>query len=91
MAQCKIVMVIMGEDPNCMHEISLGVEMEYPIIIVKGSPFSDKLIEAINGKKPIENEQLASVINKGHFYILDKEDSEDLANMVNFFFTVRPF
>lgn len=91
MTQCKMVMVVMGEDSSCLEEVRIGVRMNLPIVLVKGSLLCDRLISGISGKEPIDDGELASVLNKGHFYVLETEDSEDLANMANFFFTVTPF
>ena len=52
---CKTVMVVLGDEPSCIEEIKIGVEMNLPIIIVKGSQLCDKIIGYLNHKETMYN------------------------------------
>lgn len=89
--QCKIVIVVLGEDPSCLEEIRYGVEKNLPIILVKGGDLSDKIIGYLNNNEKFHNAQVEELLDKGHFFILDTHNSEDLASFAHFFLTVTPY
>lgn len=88
---CKTVMVVLGDEPSCIEEIKIGVEMNLPIIIVKGSQLCDKIIGYLNHKETMYNEKVEKVLDKGKFYILENDKGEDIAAFVHFFLTCTPF
>lgn len=69
-----------------------------PIILVKGSDLCDKMIGYINEKSKFYNSgienliwEIEELLDKGHFYVLDSNKSEDIAAFTHFFLTVTPY
>lgn len=58
---CKIVLVIVGEHPSSLEDIRLGVSMNLPIIILKGSKLCNKIIAHMNQTAIWDNPQFDEI------------------------------
>ena len=104
---CKIVYVLMGDsDPSeWIDEISIvdldltkAVDNNLPVIVVKGSPMCNSIIDHLNGKgkmhnegRKLNNQVYEKLLDEGHFYALESGKSEDIAAFAHFFLTVTPY
>lgn len=88
---CKIIMVLMGDNPYIKEEIKIAVSMNLSIIVVKGSEFTDKIIGHLNGEQTIQSEPFRELINRGNFYPLESSKTEDISAFAHFFLSVSPF
>lgn len=60
-----------------MDEVRYAVKNNLPIIVVKGSNVCDEIIQNLD---PVETDpEMVEMLNKGHFYLLDSIESEDIA------------
>ena len=83
--------MVMGEDNSCLEDIKIAVEKKLPVILVKGSELCDKMIGYLNEKTKFYNEEVEELLEKGHFYTLENDKSEDIAAFTHFFLTVTPY
>ena len=49
-------MVVIGDDPNIKEEIKIAVNMNISIIVIRGTKFTDTIIDHINGDKSIKSD-----------------------------------
>ncbi|EGR27332.1 hypothetical protein IMG5_197670 [Ichthyophthirius multifiliis] len=92
--RCKIVNVFLGDNPYYLDEIRLAVKFDLPIIVVKGSDICDEIIANYNKEEKqykFVNLEFEELLNKGHFYMLDSIDSEDIAQYIHFLLTFTPY
>jgi len=87
---CKSVMVIMGENPNIYPELKFAVANRIPIIVVGGSQFCNLVIRWIRNEEPVQYASYKEIMEKGLFYILESESSEDVASFIHFLLTFSP-
>ena len=80
-----------GDMSEWIKDIEIAVEKNLPVILVKGSEICDKMIEYLSQKTKFYNAELEELLEKGHFYALESEKSEDIAAFAHFFLTVTPY
>ena len=90
-SECKKVVVCMGDHMSCLQDLKFAVQYDWPILVVKGSEVTDKIIGFLVDKTPLYNESLESLLARGHFYVIPNNKSEDIAAFLHFFLTVRPW
>jgi hypothetical protein len=65
---CKIVTVLVGDNPHCSSDIDLSLKMDIPVIVLEGSTLSNALGPDSDSK---ELDKL-KVNKKEHFSLLGK-------------------
>lgn len=80
-----------GDITEWISDVKIAVEKNLPIILVKGTDICDKMIGYINEKTKFYNAEMEDLLEKGHFYALESEKSEDMAAFAHFFLTVTPY
>lgn len=80
-----------GDITEWISDVKIAVENNLPIILVKGTDICDKMIGYINEKTKFYNAEMEDLLEKGHFYALESEKSEDMAAFAHFFLTVTPY
>jgi hypothetical protein len=99
---CKVVMVVIGDDPNIKEEIKIAVNMNLSIIVIRGTKFTDEIIDHINGDKLINSDSkillfadqkldMKTILERGNFFPLETQKTEDISAFAHFFLTVSPF
>jgi hypothetical protein len=75
---CKIVYIVLGDGDisEWIDDVKIAVEKNLPIILVSGSDICDKMIGYINEKTKFYNAEMEDLLEKGHFFTLESEDSE---------------
>lgn len=62
--------MILGDEPNCSREeIKIAVKMKYPVMVVKGSWYCDKLISHLREAQDEFDEEFQEELSRGKFYI----------------------
>jgi len=72
-------------------DLEIAVEKNLPVILVKGSEICEKMIDYLAEKTKFYNAELEELLEKGHFYAMESEKSEDIAAFAHFFLTVTPY
>lgn len=88
---CKKVVVCFGEDKKVLDDIKQAIDNDQPIILISGGDISDKIISYILGESKFYNESVEAMLDKGHFYVLNKHKPEDLASFIHFFLNCKPW
>lgn len=89
---CKTVLIVLGDSVDILEEIKIAVSINLPIIVVKGTDFTDGIIESLGGNQAaLSNPNLQPLLAQGKFYSLESDKAEDLAAMTHFFLTIRPY
>lgn len=88
---CRIIMVLIGDEKSAMDDVKEAVKRDIPIILVRGSELSDKIADYILGADKFHNAEIEEMLNKAHIYVLDTGKSEDIAAFAHFFLTVTPY
>lgn len=95
-------MVVIGDDPNIKEEIKIAVNMNLSIIVIRGTKFTDEIIDHINGDKLINSDSkiflfvnrksdMKTILERGNFFPLETQKTEDISAFAHFFLTVSPF
>ena len=72
-------------------DIKIAVSKKLPIILVKGNDICDKMISFINEKTKFYNSEIEDLLQKGHFFALESNKSEDIAAFLHFLLSVTPY
>ena len=72
-------------------DVKIAVENNLPIILIKGTDICDKMIGYLNEKTKFYNSDIEDLLEKGHFFAMESEKSEDIAAFCHFFLTVTPY
>eukprot|EP01017_Pseudomicrothorax_dubius_P048275 TRINITY_DN8761_c0_g1_i1.p1 TRINITY_DN8761_c0_g1~~TRINITY_DN8761_c0_g1_i1.p1 ORF type:complete len:436 (-),score=114.53 TRINITY_DN8761_c0_g1_i1:114-1421(-) len=90
--KCKIVYVILGDHAACDYDIYYAAKNQLPIIIVNGSSYSEKLISFMSKETEDINLEIdKEYLENSHSYILDNNNSEEIASYLHFFLTYTPY
>jgi len=95
--KCKVVYVIMGDHEKCVEDLLTAIENELPVIIVKGSPLCDSIIDYARAEKKdktkLNDERIKEALAdpKAHVFLLESADSEEAAAYLHFLLTVTPW
>lgn len=90
---CKKVIVVLGEEPNCLETAKLGAEKSWPIILIPGSALCDRLIACKKDGAGLVEGDLGwqPLLNGKNLFVLPTQNSEDLSAFVHFFLTITPY
>lgn len=90
--RCKIVMVLLGDNDECLGDLELANDMKIPIIVTRGSELCEEIIRylTVEGYE-LQKPYLFRYLQNGHFYILSSNNSEEIASFLHFFLTVTPY
>jgi hypothetical protein len=79
--------VVVGDSTEILEELKIAVSMNLPIIVVKGTPFTDTLIEFLAGNQSAlpdpstiyhpNPQALSAIVTQGHFYPIESNIAED--------------
>ena len=79
----------MGENPRIYEEIKMAAEKRIPIIVVKGTSFSNEMINMLHNPDE-DHGDWNEIFEQGFFHILEKATSEEIASYVHFLLNFSP-
>lgn len=90
--RCKIVVVLLGDNDECLGDLELANDMKLPVIVTRGSELCEEIIKyfTVEGYE-LQKPYLFRYLQNGHFYILGSNNSEEIASFLHFFLTVTPY
>ena len=63
-------MVLIGDQPEVSKkDLKHAIDKKFPIIVVEGTEFSDKIISYVQDKQDEFDDQFQEMLDKGHFYV----------------------
>lgn len=85
---CKIVTVLVGDNPKCHKEIEMSMNMGIPVIVLDGSPLSKVLNQPDTAdKRNTVQQEAIDLISKQKTYSCP-DSSEELASAIHLLLTV---
>jgi len=90
--KCKIVVVLLGDNEDCLDDLELANDLKLPILVTRGSELCEEIIRylTVEGYE-LQKPYLFRYLQNGHFYILGSNNSEEIASFLHFFLTVTPY
>jgi len=91
--KCKMVTVVMGDLEACTDDIIQSIANNLPVIIVGGSQLCNDIIRHTKGEQVGLGSDLVEALSSktAHVYVLEDNNSEEIASFLHFFLTVTPF
>ncbi len=90
--RCKIVVVLLGDNDDCLGDLELANDLKLPVLITRGSELCEEIIRylTVEGYE-LQKPYLFRYLQNGHYYILGSNNSEEIASFLHFFLTVTPY
>ena len=90
--RCKIVVVLLGDNDECLGDLEFALDNKLPVIVTRGSELCEEIIKylTIEGYE-LQKPYLFRYLQNGHYYILGSNNSEEIASFLHFFLTVTPY
>lgn len=90
--RCKIVVVLLGDNDDCLGDLEYANDMKLPVIVTRGSELCEEIIRYFTTEGyELQKPYLYRYLQNGHFYILGSNNSEEIASFLHFFLTVTPY
>ena len=90
--RCKMVVVLLGDNDDCLGDLEHAIDMKLPVIITRGSELCEEIIRylTVEGYE-LQKPYLFRYLQNGHYYVLGSNNSEEIASFLHFFLTVTPY